>query len=100
MDALIAGFLRRCEKLGLSRETIATCNEILSLDPRIDPLDAVHIATAISEDCTHFVFIDYALGENTTIRTFAKQRGLNLLNFAIAANVDDQRKGRGFSWLE
>ena len=61
-------FFNRCEFVGLSRETIALCNQIFYIDDRMDPLDALHIATAISEKCQNFMFIDYALKENIEIK--------------------------------
>lgn len=96
MNNIIKRFFNKCEKVGLTKRTLEVTNNLLSLDERLEPLDAIHIATAISEGCTNFVFIDYALKDNTVVRKFAKENGLNLINFGIKENADTKHPGKYF----
>ena len=84
-------FFNRCIKIGLTRDTIQLTNEILSQDPRLEPLDALHIATAISEGCKTFIFIDYHLKENVWLHSYIKSKGLHLTPFNIPENRDTKR---------
>lgn len=100
MNALIKGFFDKCEIVGLSKEAIQICNELLSADNRLDPLDILHIATAISERCQNFMFIDYELNENLQVKKFAKSHELNLIHFGIKENSDIKKPTKSFIWHE
>jgi predicted nucleic acid-binding protein len=100
MEKIIRNFFDKCEKVGLSRETVELCNWIISMDRRIGPLDALHVATAVSEKCKSFVFIDYGLKNNIILKKFTKERGLALVNFAIKDNTDIKKPKNLFRELE
>lgn len=95
-EETISNFFGKCKRVGLTKETIQLCNEILSMDSRINPLDALHIATAISEKCRNFLFIDYELARSSVLNKFAKDHGLNLVDFAIPKNKDNRRPKKDF----
>ena len=93
-------FITGKEKVGIKREVIEICNEIIHLDSRIEPLDALHIATAIAEKCSNFLFIDYGISGNFKLKKFAKNYNLNLLDFGIKLNADLKRISDGMIWRE
>ena len=100
MEKVTKDFFSKCKRVGLTKQTIELCNQIFQLDLRIDHLDALHIATAISENCKNFIFIDYELKGNMVLKKFAKDKGLTLVDFAIKNNMDIKRPKGLFRELE
>jgi len=96
MTRIIQSFFNNCEMVGLSKGTIEMCNKILSLDKRIDPLDALHLSTAINENCRNIILIDQTILENIKIKNLCKENELNLINFGIKKNMDIKRPNKDF----
>lgn len=67
-ESILREFYSKCEFVGVSRETIKLTYEIISRDERLEPLDALHIASAIKEGCNTFVFIDEELKQNKILK--------------------------------
>ena len=94
MDQTLESFFETCEKVGLKKETINLCSKILTeVDNRLEPLDALHIATAIVEGCKTFIFIDECLKNNEKIRKFAKEQGIYLTSLNWQINEDKKKPG-------
>ncbi len=92
MDQTLDPFFNECEKVGLKKETINLCSKILTeIDDRLEPLDALHIATAIIEKCNTFIFIDQGLKDNEKIKKFIKEEGIYFMPINLSEN-EDKRK--------
>ncbi len=92
MDQTLKPFFNECEKVGLKKETIKLCSKILTeIDERLEPLDALHIATAIIEKCNTFIFIDQGLKNNERIRKFVKDNGIYLTSLNFPENEDRKK---------
>ncbi len=92
MDRTLETFFNNCERVGLKKETINLCSKILTeIDNRLEPLDALHISTAIVEGCKTFVFIDETLKNNEKIRKFVKNQGIYLTSLNWPINQDKKK---------
>ncbi len=81
-------FFDRCEIVGITKETISLCRDILTEDDRLDPLDVLHFSCAVCSGCKTFIFIDKKIKDSKIIRRIAKEKDFHLTPFDIPANLD------------
>jgi len=100
MEKILGDFLKSTERVGITKQSIRLCNEILNLDERIDPLDALHLSIALAEGCYGFLVMDNGLKENSKLRKYLKEKGLLLIIFNIKENKDNKRLSGNFIMQE
>jgi len=101
MDRILEDFFFKCEKTGLKKETFEIADNLIKFDDRLDPLDTLHISTAIVEGCKTFIFIDYKLKDNRKVDKYLKEKyGLFLTPFNIPKNEDSRKPNQKFTWVE
>lgn len=80
--------LKGFTKVGIKREAIILAGNILKIDEKIGPFDALHFACAAVEGCKLFFFIDKEIKNNQLIKEKAKEYGMALAPFDLPENLD------------
>lgn len=86
-------FFEQCEKIGLTKDTMALANKISEGDSRLGPVDVLHLASAMSNECKSFLFMDEKIENSEFIKRFIKDEyySFNLSPFNIKENEDNKR---------
>jgi len=88
--AKFESFFKNCEFIGTDKEAIYLANEILREDERLDPLDVLHLSSAIAGSCDGFLFMDKKIKESNVAKRIAKEHKLKLIPFDIEKNKDQK----------
>lgn len=74
----ICEFLQRFQIASIYLSTFSLTQELCKMNHLITPFDALHIATAITSNCSLFVTIDKKLLSNNALVESARKRGLKI----------------------
>ena len=99
MQEILEGFFEECVMMGLDKNAIHLAHTILGEDPRLDPVDVIHFASAISSGCKYFVFMDGKLEGSDVIKRYAKENHLSLIPFNIQKNEDKGKPKKDLIWM-
>lgn len=99
MQEILNNFFEDCEMVGLDKNTIHLAHTILGEDPRLDPVDVIHFASAISSGCKYFLFMDGKLENSNVIKRYAKENDLSLMPFNIPKHEDKGKPNKNLIWM-